>query len=442
MNLRHLASCGLVCAAILLSGCDQGRQTPAKVNLRVINAAPGFAELGFQREQDNRNLTALQFLTAQEFPYDADTYDFFVFERSYAGSPGRTWTFAPTLEAEKSYTVVLTEVGTEVRPVVLERAAAAPADAEIEVLHAADGSPAMDLYLERPGVGIGGATPRGTLTPGGQLSARALPSGDYELWLTAAGNPANVLLATNTISLPAGNTTSLVISPEGNLGTAPFSVIYVGAGQTVLYNRNATTEIRVLNAATDRAPRDFAVNSVFTPPLFSATPFGLPTPYAAVPLVANIPINVTPVGNPGVLELNQTFTGFLGARATILFGGPTGALTHATVADDGRRFHNEAKLRFFNAASQFTAGLDLLIGNAGDDPAVLPSAVSLVAMTGAAYLPLGPGDYDLYLRQFATTTIVAGPTRVNVDAGGIYGILATDGPDATTAGMVLFDDFR
>ena len=308
------------------------------------------------------------------------------------------------------------------------------------MVQAAASLPPVDLYLERPGVGIGGATPRGRLDAGGQLAALPLPSGDYELWLTAAGNPANVLLATSTVNLPAGNTTSIVIVPEGNLGTAQMSVLFVAAGQETRYDRNVTAEIRVLNGATDRAPRDFAVNGVFSPPLFSSTPFGDPTAYGLVPLVANMPINVTPVGNPGVLELNQTLTPLAGRRGTLIFGGPTGALTHSVVADDGRRFHNEAKLRFFNAASQFAGGLELVIGSPGDDPATLAGAAAIIPMAGADYLPLGRGDYDLYLRVLGGT-VVAGPTRVSVAAGGIYGILATDGPNSSTAGIVLFDDF-
>lgn len=439
MNLRHVVSCGLVCAAIALTGCDQGRQAPGKVNLRVINAAPGFAELGFQREQDSRNLASLSFKISQEFQYDADTYDFFVFERSYPNSPGGTWAITATLAEERTYTLVLTEVGSDVFPVLLERPAAAPADAEIEVVHAAAGQPAMDLYLERPGAGLSGASPRGTLSPGSHLSPRALPSGDYELFLTEVGNPANVLLASTTVNLPA-DTTTIVIAPEANLGPEEISVLFVADGQTVRYDRNATFELRVINAATDRAPRDFAVNGVLTPPLFSAIPFAEPTAYKVAPTVADMPINVTPVGNPGVLELNKTFTGFATERATIIFGGPTGALIHSAVPDDGRRFHNEAKLRFFNAASQFTA-LDLLIGNPGDDPAQLGPASTLVPVTGAAYLPLGPGSYDLYFRQTGATNLVAGPSRVTVAAGGIYAVLAVDGPDAATAGMLLLDDF-
>jgi hypothetical protein len=441
MNLRHVASCGFVCAAIALAGCDDGRQTPGKVTVRVANAAPGFADLGFQREQDERSRAVLPFKGSTEFTYDADTYDLFVLERGYPNSPGRQWTIAPTFEADKSYTIVLVEVGTEVAPLLFERPAAPPADAQIEAVHAATGLPSMDLYLVSPGLGIGGATPRGTLDAGGRLAPVPLASGPYELWLTAAGDPANVLLATGTINLPA-DTTSIVIVPEANMSTAPLSVLLVAGGaQETRYDRNVTSEIRVLNGATDRAPRDFAVNGVLSPPLFSATGFGEPTAYAQVPTVTDTPINVTPVGNPGVLELNQTLTAFGGERATIIFGGPTGALTHKVVSDDGRRFHNEAKLRFFSAASQFSA-LELVIGNPGDDPADLTAPLALGPVDGADYLPIGRGDYDLYLRVFLTTNVVAGPLRVSIAAGGIYGVLATDGPDTATAGIVLFDDFQ
>jgi hypothetical protein len=425
-----------------LAGCDQGRQTPAKVAVRVANAAPSFVELGFQREQDINNIASLPFKEATQFAYDVDTYDFFVIERSFPNTAGRTWTFAPTLEAGNGYTVVLTEVAGEIEPVVLMHTPPPAADAQVEALHAANGLPAMDLYLEAPGAGIAGATPRGTFAAGQQLTARTLPTGEYEIWLTEAGNPANVLLATVAITLPAATTSTIVVIPEGNQGTAQISALVLAGTSAVLYDRNATTEFRVINAATDRAPRDFAVNGVFSPPVFSAIPFGEPTAYVEAPVVGTMPINVTPVGNPGVLELDQPFAGFAAGRATIIFGGTAGTLTHTAITDDGRRFGIEAKLRFFNGASQFTTGLDLAIGNPGDDPSTLFPLASLAGPASASgYIPLGPGDYDLYFRQTGTVTVVSGPTRVSLAAGGIYGVLAADGPDTATAEMILLDDF-
>jgi hypothetical protein len=438
MNLRHVASCGLVCALLALIGCDKGRQEPVEVDVRVVNAAPGFIELDYQRESREQPVP-VAFKGVQEARYDVDTYDFFVFERSGAGSGNpRRWTFSPQLQADRAYTFVLTEVAGEIQPIVLENASAPAAEAQIQAVHAASGLPAMDLYLERPGVGIAGATPRGSFTAQQQIPARTIASGEYELWLTEAGNPANVLLSTTTFSLTAGVTSTFVVVPEPGISTQ-FSVMVVQPSSGVLYDRNATAQLRVINGATDMAPRDFAINSQFSPPLFSAIPFAEPTATATIP-VGTQTINVTPVGNPGVLELNQQFVGIL-ERTTLLFAGSAGTLTHAVTSDDGRRIHNEAKIVFMNAATQFT-GVDFVVVNAGDDQAAAAPMAGLVA-PGATftYDSLIPGDYDLYLRLNLGTTVLSGPTRLTLAAEGIYGVLAVNGPDTATAGVVLFDDF-
>src|SRR5690349_13804502 len=104
MNLRLLASCSFVCAALLLSGCDSGRQPPGKVTVQVVNAAPGFPTLQFRREQARSSAAELGFKGAQAFVYDADTYDFYVDEPTFSGQdPGREWTFASKLDVNTFY---------------------------------------------------------------------------------------------------------------------------------------------------------------------------------------------------------------------------------------------------------------------------------------------------------------------------------------------------
>jgi hypothetical protein len=442
MNLRLVASCGLACAVLVLAGCEEGRQPPPKVLVRVANVAPGFADLTFRREQDVQNAATMSFKTTDEFIYDLDTYDFFVTDRTLSpDTPNRQWSFSPELVADRGYLFVLTEVGTDVQPVVIELPTAPPTDAQFVALHAAGGQPAMDLYLERPGVGIAGATPRGSFNVQQQIPVTPVQSGEYELTLTAAGDPSNVLLTSQSISFPAASTGTFIVVPEGGQGTAEISVMFLIAGTgTILYSIDSTTELRVINGATDRVPRDFAVDSQFTPPLFSAIPFGEPTAYAAVPLRSDLKVNVTPVGNPGVLELDQVYVGVATQRASLMFTGPAGTLTSITAADDGRRLHTEAKMRFANLASQFVA-VDLVMTSPGVDPNLVQSLTSLLAPGLSAYVPLPPGNYDLYLRQFAGLTILSGPTPISISAGGIYGVLAVDGPDTATAGVVLFDDF-
>jgi hypothetical protein len=440
MNLRYVASCALACAVLLLTGCDDGRQPPGKVGVRVVNVAPGFEALAYRREQESTNEVAMSFKNAQEFVYDADTYDFYVSERTLSATLPRVWTFAPTLEEDLSYTFVLTEVGGEIQPVVIEHPDPPAGDAQIVALHAASGLPALDFYLERPGVGIAGATPRGSFSAQAQIAPRSLASGDYELTLTAAGDPATVLLTTTTITLPAGTQSTFIVVPEGGQGTAQLSVLLLQGVPTILYDRNATSELRYVNAATDQAPRDVAVNSQFSPPLFSAIPFGEITPYAVYPTVA-AKINVTPVGNSGALELDQTLTGVAGQRATMLFSGPAGTLKPAFSVDDTRRLNLEAKLRFMNAVSNLFA-VDFVLTVAGGDPNTVRAQASLAAPgIASSYIPLAPGEYDLYLYQADTANLLSGPTRFSVAAGGIYSVLAVDGPDTATAAVRFLDDF-
>jgi hypothetical protein len=437
MNLRQLASCGLLCALALV-GCDGGRQAPPRVAVRIVNAAPGFIELGFRREQTQPS--SLVFRSAQEVSYEADAYDFYV-EGRVGTNTTETWSFTRTLVGDTQYVFVLTEVAGDVVPVVLEHGPAPSADAQILAVHGGGGLPAMDLYLERPGVGIGGATPRGNLTPQGQFGALTLPTGDYELRLTAAGDPATVLFTSPTITLTAGTTTTFVLTPEAGETTAPFSVQFVQALSDVLFDRNATTELRVINAATDRQPRDFAINREFAPPLFPAVPFASPTSHALVPANPALPINVTPPGNPGVLELDQTLATFAALRYTTFFSGDAGTLTHVLAIDDNRRIYGTAKLRFFNAARQFTDGIELVLVPPAGMPEAFAGQTTLIAPGASVYSSLVPGTYDLYLRRAGTNEILSGPTPVTLDERGIYAVLAVNGPDNTTAEVVLLDDF-
>ncbi len=441
MNLRYVAWCGLLSAAALVSGCDEGRKAPGKATVLVANVAPGFETLTFRREQNVARDEELLFKGAGAHVYDADTYDFNVLEPPVPGTgERRTWTFSPTLDADKNYTFVLTEVAGEVQPVVIELPPPPAGDAaQIVALNAASGLPAMDLYLERPGVGIAGATPRGTFNAMELLTPITLPSGDYELFLTTAGNPSDVLLTSATITLPATTTSTFIVAAENGMGTVPISVVLIQAAPTVLYSTNATSELRIINGATDQAPRDVAIASEFSPPLFSAVPFGDPTHYAPV-VVGTQAINVTPVGNPGVLEVDTTYFGISGQRGTMLFSGPAGTLTSIFAADDGRRLHREAKLRFMTAATQFPV-IDFVLTLPDSDPNLVPSQATLFPPGISNFIRLPTGEYDLYTYPFNSTTALSGPTRINLSAGGIYSVLAVDGPDTSTVTVRLLDDF-
>jgi hypothetical protein len=341
-----------------------------------------------------------------------------------------------------SYTFVLTEVGGAPTPVVLEYPvpAASATDAQVVVLNAAGSLQPLDVFIERQGADIAAATPRGALAHRDVLGPGGLAPGEWEITLTAAGDRANVVVATPAFTVAAATTTVFVIVDGANEGTVPAQVLLLGQSSALLSDRNARAGVRFINAANDRAARDFAIDSQFSPPLFAAAPFAAPTDYVLV-APGEHAANVTPPGNPGVLELAQTMIFGATALQTVLVTGDAGALAHTLVVDDGRRVASEARVRFFNGAPQFTA-LDFLIVPPGtaDYSTVFPAA-TITPPGASSLIPVVPGTYDLVLRQSGTATIVAGPTPITLVAAGLYGALAVNGADTATANVVLFDDF-
>ena len=448
MTLRRLWPLGLLALALASTGCSGGRKNPPDATVRVLNVAPSFSSLIYRREQltGNNPPTTLAYQGAGgDFPYDEDTYDFTVAvpDLTTAALTKDADTFSHALVAGTLYTFVYLESGGNVTHVILEspRIASDTTNAQVRALHADEGLPSVDVYLEAPGTVIAGATPWGTIGFKESLPQRAVPPGDYELAVTEAGNPANVLFTTQTFTLGAAGSTTLVLSPDAGEGIAPLNVVLLNAvGATPLVDPSFPASVRALNGATDQAPRDVAFDGQFTPPLFAAAAFGAPTSYQPLASGATLTVNVTPTGNPGVLEVTSSVVPVAATVYTTFFTGDAGALNLLFVPDDRRRVLGQAKVTFYDAAPVSTGAEPLFLAP-GTDPATAPLTSTLLTPGGVQAMGLAPGTYELWLRQYFTTTILGGPVTVSVDEKGLYGIFLSNNADGTTIDIKLIDGF-
>ena len=444
MKARHFKFFAVLFAAFALIGCDQGQKAPAKTRVHVVNAAPSFAQLFYQRERPpNEAPEALAFKAVTAHDYDVDTNDFFVYhQRVGTAEVLDTSTWIKQLVADTEYTFVLAEAAGKISPQIVEYTPKlAASDTQIAVVHAGESLPAVDVYVQPTGAGIAGAAPRGTVSFLGQVAPKTFAGGDYDITLTAAGDPTTVLFALSGVNLAAGITNVFVIAGEGGQGTAALSVIMAQDTPLVLYSANATSGLRAINAADDGVARDFAINHEYSPPILPAVPHGTATSYVTVPVNASLPISVTPVGNSGVLELDVPVTAAAGTLNTVIFAGPAGTLVSQPVVDDRRRITSEAKLRFVNAANQFTTATEVVLLPPGTtDQTTIAPLTGLVAPSVTDYLYITPGGYDLLFRETVTNTVRAGPIHVNLVDGGIYGVMTLNGPDTATASVVFIDD--
>ena len=455
MTLRRLWPLGVLALALASTGCDTGRKNPPDASVRVLNVAPSFPHLTYRREQItvtnppsplSYQGSAQGATSGTDFTYDEDTYTF------TASSPDPA---NPVTEVDRDsfvqkvvkgtrYTFVFLESGGAVTHLILE-SPPAPGDtakALVQPLHASETVPRVDLYLEPSGTDISGATPWGTIGFKESLAPREVAPGIYELTVTEAGNPANVLLRTQPFTVDAPFLTTLVLSPDAGEGIAPLDVVLLNAtGAITLVDPSLPAQVRALNGATDQAPRDVAFNNEFSPPLFSAAAFATPTAYLPLTAAAGIPVNVTPVGNPGVLELTGTADLVSSRMYTTLFTGDAGALALSLGEDDRRRFAGLAKVTFYGAHT--VAVPEILVLPPGTDATTAPSQSNPSFAIPATVSPITvpPGTYEVWLRTFATTTIVGGPVTITVAERGLYGIVTSNDADGTTIDMKLVDEF-
>lgn len=452
MRLLRPWPLGLLALALASTGCDSGRKNPPDAVVRALNATAHYpSPLVLQRGPLETSPISLAFLGGDQRAWDEDTYNFHVrYTDLKTQQPVEVESFSKQISSGTWYTFVLYEKGGAVTHKVLESPPVTTdaTDVQIQAFHAVEGIPSVDLYIVPSGAGVAGATPWGSLAFEGALAARTIAAGDYNLIVTEQGNPAHVLYTSSGFTLSAGAALTFTLTPDSGEGIQPFSVTVLNDTSSVLVDPSLPAQIRVINGASDRQPRDVAVNSQFTPPLFPGTIFATPTPYTPIAAGTDVPINVTPPGNPGVLEGTTALSPTSGASYTLFFTGPTGTLLPNVPLDDRRRVKSEAKIVFYDAASCLLC--DLLVLPPGTDPNTIPAVDPVFGTDPHPTLTTGSifpatqweGSFDVVVRTAGTLTIVAGPTPITLKDAGIYGIILTDNPNGTTMDMTFIDDFK
>jgi hypothetical protein len=455
MRFRKLWPLGLLALALASTGCDSGRKNPPDALIRVLNATANYPPLAFWRGAVRTNPIErpiqVDFLGGNQSIWDEDTYNFHV---TYLDVKTQGFveleSFSKQIATGTWYTFVLYQKAGGVTHQVLESppASTTATDVQIQAIHTVEGGPAVDLYIVPPTADIAGVAPWGSLAFEGTVPARSLAAGDYKFVATEKANPAHVLYTTPGFTLSAGAALTLAVTPDSGEGILPFTLTVLNDSSAVLGNPSAPAAVRALNGATDKQPRDVVLNGQFTPPIFPGTVYGTPTPYLATTAATDVPINVTPAGNPGVLESTTGFSPGAGSAWTIFFVGPTGTLLTSPNQDDRRRVKSQAKLKLYNAAS-ICALCDVLILPPGTDPNIYPAfdafgfdPYPVLALGSVIPVTQWAADFEITVRTAGTTTIVSGPTPITLKDAGLYGIVLLDNPNGTTVDLKLIDDFQ
>ncbi|MGH8168853.1 MAG: DUF4397 domain-containing protein, partial [Woeseiaceae bacterium] len=194
----------LAAAGLLLGGCSETTRPEAtgKGNIRGINSVATAADVTFLIEE--RALGGLAYKNAtsvQEF--DDLTYNF-NFDARVPGQSTLRRIATETVDVvpDMNYDFVLT--GTLDAPSIVlweseERQwEGSETEFEVSVGHVASGTGTVDVYFAATGSAPVAGSARGTLSFGDRLPAFEVENGEYQLIVTAAGNPAAVLFTART----------------------------------------------------------------------------------------------------------------------------------------------------------------------------------------------------------------------------------------------------
>jgi hypothetical protein len=363
------------------------------------------------------------------------------------------------LGEDQRVTVIAANDVANIAPIVLvdDQPAVAADEVRLRVVHAASVAADVEVWVSEPGLDLtnpgGGTLINAVFNFGETLTVDPLvvPAGDYQVRVSAPGDPGNPFFDSGTITLPGG--ADLVIAAVVNTGPgdAPIKLL-ASTGDALLEFSDVSTPatVRVVHGSPDAPAVDLLVNDTIR--AVEGAPYQAVTDY--IPLApATYNLKVVPAtGAPAdaVLEADVPFEA--GSETTAI---AVGTLTDAMIPlellaleDNNRAVATEAKLRLVHGS--VSAGeVDIYVAAGGtltvdvdttQDFLFTATAVPFKAETG--YLALPPGSYDVAVTPTGSTGAAIGPVTVDLAAGGIYTAIARDETGiGLPLGLILLDDF-
>ncbi len=340
------------------------------------------------------------------------------------------------------YTIAAVNDVASIEPVIMSQpdTAVSAGSARLFVLHGTAAAPTVDVFVTAPDADLAASAPVGTFSFKETIGPAEVAAGDYQIRVTAAGDPSTVVFDSGTITLNDADDLTIAAVPNTSGGTAPISLVALnGSGSLEILDVNTPTSLQVIHASPDAPAVDVVVDGgVLVPGL----EFPDATDFIEVP-GGTYNVSVTVAGNPGAVAIGPVDLDLVpGVRYSVFAVGELAAIEPLILTDDPRRVATNAKVRIVHA-SPTAANVDIYVTSVGADinaEAATLENVAFKANTG--FLALPAGDYDVTVTPTGTKTAAIGPATISISDGGVYTAVARDPlPGASDFGLIALDDF-
>ncbi len=426
-------------------GCVETTRPVAtgKGNIRGLNASVTTPPIQFMLEERVIGVTDYKDSTLVR-PFDNLDYNV-NFDYRFAGTlqPARLITLPFTLVKDTDYLFIFNGTVNAPEAMIWESPLrewdGTETVIEVQFGHLSPQLGEVDMYFAAPGTAPVVGEARATLTNGNHTAPIELPSGDYEVIITAPGDPTAVLYTSEAIAyLPTVDYLIVPFDPDPSL-TTPMSVrAILGSGTSVeLLDVNAQPMLQTFHAAFATGNVDLFRDSDFSAPLIADVAFGeISPPVESVAVESTY--TFTPADNSGATLLEQDFVLADGRHNTTFLAGEVGALASFTVVDNLRQLDDSALLRIVQVSIN-QARVDIYVVFDGVDIAdVAPSFFGLPILTTTGYAAFNENDYQVYATTLGTKDIIAGPVALSLAHGDIVQFAFVDTADPAISDFIKY----
>ncbi|EJG1082450.1 DUF4397 domain-containing protein [Vibrio parahaemolyticus] len=331
-----------------------------------------------------------------------------------------------------------------VEPLVVTRSADSMADAnslDVQVVHAASGVPAVDLYVTEPGADLASATPLINLAYKASTDVWNIPAGEYQVRL-AVGD--SVAFDSGTISLAANsNLTIAAIGTGDSNSTSPVKLLVLdGSGSSIIEDMGSQAEVRVGHLVDGAPIVDVNVSGAAFGPLADLA-FKEIRGYLGLDAGAyDIDVYVDGTTTNPIIDVDGLMVAGGMDYSVYAVGvvSPAIDIEPLVVEDMRRAVATSATLNVTHAAANPVAEmvdvyLTTSVGIEGSDPTI----------TNFAYKESAKGLYVAAGTYYVTVTVAGNPDAVAIDSlpvdlmnGVVYQVVAID--DGNNGGFNLLVD--